>query len=73
MKANRFINLHIAKQLTNPLFTEYVVSSDTDTWSVRERNNEWGVVHQGRTYRPVTSTPQGQTILQFVQKQLETV
>jgi len=64
MKADRFTNLHIAKHSNNVLRTEYVVSSDT------ERNNEWCVVHQGRTYRPVTSTPQGQTILQFVQDQL---
>ena len=70
MKADRFTNLHIVKQSNNVLRTEYVVSSDTDTWSVTERNNEWGVVHQGRTYRPVTSTPQGKTILQFVQDQL---
>ena len=70
MKADRFNSLHIAKQSNNVLRTEYVVSSDTDTWSVTERNNEWGVVHRGRTYRTVTSTPQGKTILQFVQDQL---
>jgi len=70
MKADRFTNLHIAKHSNNVLRTEYVVSSDTDTWSVTERNKEWCVVHQGRTYRPVTSTSQGQTILQFVQDQL---
>ena len=72
MKADRFNNLHIAKQSNNVLRTEYVVSSDTDTWSVTERNNEWLVVHRGRTFRPVTSTPQGKTILQFVQDQLAT-
>jgi len=68
MKANRFTNLHILEQTTNALRTEYVVASDTDIWSVTHRDNQWGVTHRGRTYRPVTSTPQGQTILQFVQQ-----
>ena len=68
MKADRFINLHIVEQTINALRTEYVVASDTDTWSVTQRNNQWGVTHRGRTYRPVTSTPQGQVILQFVQQ-----
>jgi|APGre2960657423_1045063.scaffolds.fasta_scaffold04411_6 hypothetical protein len=71
MKADRFINLRIVEQTTNALYTEYVVESNTDEWSVIQRDNQFGVTHRGRTYRPVTSTPQGQTILQFVQKQLE--
>ena len=68
MKANRFTNLRIVEQTTNALYTEYVVASDTDTWSVTQRDNQWRVTHRGRTYRPVSLTPQGQTILQFVQQ-----
>jgi hypothetical protein len=72
MKADRFTNLRIVEQTTNALYTEYVVASNTDKWSVIQRDNQLGVTHRGRTYRPVTSTTQGQTIVQFVQKQLET-
>ena len=68
MKANRFINLHIVRQTTNPLYTEYVVASNTDTWGVYQRDDQLSVTHWGRTFRPVTSTPQGQIILQFVQQ-----
>jgi len=70
MKANRFNNLRIVEQETNALRTEYVVASDTDTWSVTKTDNEWGVTHRGRAYRPVTDTPQGNTVLNFVKLKL---
>jgi hypothetical protein len=68
MKADRFNNLRITEKDVNVLRTEYRVASDTDRWSVTLIDNKWGVTHQGRTYRPVTTTPQGQTILAFVQE-----
>jgi hypothetical protein len=71
MKADRFTNLRIVEQEANALRTEYRVASDTDRWSVTLIDNKWGVTHQGRTYRPVTSTPQGQTILAFVQQEVQ--
>lgn len=70
MKADRFNNLRIVEQETNALRTEYVVASDTDTWSVTLTNNQWGVTHRGRAYRPVTDTPQGDTVLNFVKLNL---
>ena len=70
MKADRFNNLRIVEQTTNSLRTEYVVASDTDTWSVTKTGNEWGVTHRGRAYRPVTDTPQGDTVLNFVKFKL---
>jgi hypothetical protein len=70
MKADRFNNLRIVEQETNALRTEYVVASDTDTWSVTLTGNEWGVTHRGRAYRPVTDTPQGNTVLNFVKLKL---
>jgi len=68
MKTDRFNNLHITETEVHPLRTEYRVASDTDRWSVTLIDNKWGVTHQGRTYRPVTSTPQGKIILNFVYK-----
>ena len=70
MKAIRFNNLRIVEQTFDALRTEYVVASDTDTWSVTLTDNKWGVTHKGRSYRPVTLTPQGKIILNFVQKGL---
>lgn len=70
MKKDRFNNLRIVEQTTNTLRTEYVVASDTDTWSVTLTDNQWGVTHQGRAYRPVTDTPQGDTVLNFVKLKL---
>ena len=70
MKADRFNNLRIVEQETNVLRTEYVVASDTDTWSVTLTDNQWGVTHRGRAYRPVTDTPQGDTVLNFVKLKL---
>jgi hypothetical protein len=70
MKADRFNNLRIVEQTTNTLRTEYVVASDTDTWSVTKTDNTWGVTHRGRAYRPVTDTPQGDTVLNFVKLKL---
>jgi hypothetical protein len=70
MKADRFTNLRIIEQTTDALRTEYVVSSNTDIWSVTQRDSSWFVTHQGRHYRAVTDTPQGQTILTFVKEQV---
>jgi hemin uptake protein HemP len=70
MKAIRFNNLRIVEQSFDALRTEYIVASDTDTWSVTLTDNKWGVTHKGRSYRPVTLTPQGKIILNFVQKGL---
>lgn len=75
MKADRFTNLRIAEQSENVLRIEYLVHSDTDKWLVCKSNialgdNQWSVVHQGRTYRSVTNTPQGDTVLNFVKLKL---
>lgn len=70
MKANRFNNLRIVEQTTNTLRTEYIVSSNTDVWSVTQRDSRWFVTHHARHYRAVTNTPQGQTILTFVKQEV---
>jgi len=70
MKASRFINLRIVEQTADTLRTEYIVSSNTDVWSVTQRNSSWFVTHHARHYRAVTNTPQGQTILTFVKEQV---
>ena len=70
MKAIRFNNLRIVEQSFDALRTEYIVASDSDRWSVTLIDNKWGVTHQGRSYRPVTLTPQGKIILNYVQKGL---
>jgi hypothetical protein len=71
MKANRFNNLRIIKQTTDALRTEYVVSSNTDVWSVTQRDSRWNVKHHARHHRAVTSIPQGQTILAFVKNEVK--
>ena len=70
MKADRFTNLRIVNQTTDALRTEYVVSSNTDVWSVTQRDSRWNVKHHARHHRAVTSTPQGQTILAFVKQEV---
>ena len=76
MKADRFTNLRIVEKISFKSHNYWLVASDTDTWEVSDHGYYQSVrfttprSNGGSHNRSVTLTPQGQTILAFVQQEV---
>ena len=76
MKADRLNNLRIVEKKSFSSHDYWLVASDTDTWAVADHGYYQSVClttprsNGGSQSRSVTSNPQGQTILAFVNQEV---